>query len=748
MDSIDELLNFVAGLIANITDQIRIGAQNAITGVTSWIRDAVSGIAAGITSLVNNIVPIVSKVIGEVVTAIQQFFGPFLASIQGIVSTVSASLSEILAEVRNTFAGIFDQIAQVTVNVLSTIHDFITSAAASFTALAESVIDAVHGFIQRTVDAISAVFNAGITAIQDIARTVIQTIVDGATAVVLAAIGAYNDVKAIIVADYEELLTGAKAIISTVEERLSDVKQAFKDAADALVGELHKLDEATLGKIRDGVKAVVDFTTIPEVDLASVALVESMREIANGKWDATTMEKWVESDWFQISNLPPSIRSILLALVQAGAIVGILAQASETQAARYKQQLALEKPWEVLSPGDVSAAYRRRLIEFEPAKTTIRKSGFSEDDARILLDNAQESPAEDVLLALWLRGDVSNERLNQIMFQRGYDQEWVDHFKTLAFEIPPLDDIIRMGRRLVFDPEIVSQFKLDDDFQQPVADWAAKKGLSTEWVHRYWQAHWDLPSVNQGFEMLQRGVIDRASLDLLFRDSGMAPGWRDKLLQIAYSPLSRVDIRRMNKLGLLDEAGVKDAYMQIGYDSVNAERLTQFTIKANTAKPLPDFGALGKTSVSSILSFLADGVLTQPEAIDLLVKTGKTNEAAQAFVFDEVLKMERKNRADEVAHILTLVKGGLLETAAATDQLHKLNLTTPELDKATTQLLRIQQQSVTLPTQAQGASMLKAGVISEQDYKDLLTTHGYAPKWVAAFVALAKGSNADDSLKG
>ncbi|GAH79863.1 unnamed protein product, partial [marine sediment metagenome] len=75
--------------------------------------------------------------------------------------------------------------------------------------------------------------------------------------------------------------------------------------------------------------------------------------------------------------------------------------------------------------------------------------------------------------------------------------------------------------------------------------WAGKKGLSKEWSERYWAAHWNLPSPQQGFEMLHRGVINVSELNMLLRALDVMPFWRDKLTAIAFRRLTRVDIRRM-----------------------------------------------------------------------------------------------------------------------------------------------------------------------------------------------------------
>ena len=83
-----------------------------------------------------------------------------------------------------------------------------------------------------------------------------------------------------------------------------------------------------------------------------------------------------------------------------------------------------------------------------------------------------------------------------------------------------------------------------------------------------------LPSIGQGFEMLHRRVIEDADLDLLLRALDVMPFWREKLKDISYNPLTRVDVRRMHRIGVLEEEGVFNAYLDVGYNEENAQLMT------------------------------------------------------------------------------------------------------------------------------------------------------------------------------
>ncbi|GAH11034.1 unnamed protein product, partial [marine sediment metagenome] len=152
-------------------------------------------------------------------------------------------------------------------------------------------------------------------------------------------------------------------------------------------------------------------------------------------------------------------------------------------------------------------------------------------------------------------------------------------YKELAYQIPPVADIITMAVREAFTPDIAAKFGQYEDFPKPLEEWGQKKGLSTEWTQRYWAAHWSLPSPMQGFEMLHRGLINKGELNMLLRALDVMPFWREKLTGIAYRRLTRVDIRRMYKAGVLTVEDVYESYLQHGYTEQNARRMTDFTVQ-------------------------------------------------------------------------------------------------------------------------------------------------------------------------
>ncbi|GAH68698.1 unnamed protein product, partial [marine sediment metagenome] len=234
-------------------------------------------------------------------------------------------------------------------------------------------------------------------------------------------------------------------------------------------------------------------------------------------------------------------------------------------------------------------------------------------------------------------------------------------------------DIITMAVREAFTPEIAAKFGQYEDYPPDLETWAMKKGLSKEWSQRYWAAHWNLPSPLQGFEMLHRGVINESELNMLLRALDVMPFWRDKLTQIAYRRLTRVDIRRMYKQGVLDEKEVYESYLEHGYNPQNAERMSEFTIRQTLA-------TLSKFTSGDIIKAFASRMITNSEAISLLGDIGIRREDALYIVSTAEYKRVWAFTDQQISGIRNLYKKRVYDENQTRDKLSRLNLPADQIN--------------------------------------------------------------------
>ena len=243
---------------------------------------------------------------------------------------------------------------------------------------------------------------------------------------------------------------------------------------------------------------------------------------------------------------------------------------------RFDPKTALAIKFRRGRPGRATEAHVRDLINRD-----LKDQGWSEERSELLEDVAHSRLKEDLLCTLRYRGLISHQDFTDRMYFLGYDFNEAEDYLASMASYPGISDIVRMAVREAYTPEIAEKFGQYQDLPAQFVTEAAKVGISEEIARQFWAAHWDLPSPNMGFEMLHRGIINQDDLKLLLRALDIMPYWRDRMIQLSYSPFTRVDIRRMHKLGILNEAQVNRAYRDIGYAPEKADALTRFTLALN-----------------------------------------------------------------------------------------------------------------------------------------------------------------------
>lgn len=358
----------------------------------------------------------------------------------------------------------------------------------------------------------------------------------------------------------------------------------------------------------------------------------------------------------------------------------------------------------------------------------ITKGDIHPKYAKTYLDAVLTKPASQDIVAYQLRKDPSLSRLKGELKKIGIHPDYMGVYETLAYQIPPVADIITMAVREAFTPEIVAKFGQAQDFPAELKKWAGQKGLSEEWARHYWAAHWSLPSPQQGFEMLHRGVIEPTELDMLLRAQDVMPFWRDKLTAIAYRPLTRVDVRRMYKQGVLNEKEVFESYQDQGYDDENAERMAEFTVRQTLA-------SLSKFTSSDIIKAFTNRMISGGEAIGLLRDIDIRPADAKYIVSTAEYKRQWAFTDDQISGIRNLYKKRVYDENQSRDRLAKLNLPSDQIDVLMQQWYydKVGELDATWTT-AQTLKFLKRRLINPDRARHELYLNGYDNEHIDIFL--------------
>ncbi len=241
------------------------------------------------------------------------------------------------------------------------------------------------------------------------------------------------------------------------------------------------------------------------------------------------------------------------------------------------------------------------------------------------------------LLEMERRKIISTEERNTQLRKLGFSDDKINALAAHQWYIPSAQDIITFAVREVYTPSIAQKYGQYEGVDEVVA--AAKNdldaaGMSQETLSKYWAAHWQLPSPTQGFEMLQRGIISREELKTLLRAADYMPFWADKLIEMSYSPLTRVDVRRMYDMNVLTKEQVTKCYKDIGYNDSNAALLTEYTVKASKKEDSTN-QQVKELSANTIIKAYKIGLFTYSEALKELTDIDYPSNVAEFLLMLE-----------------------------------------------------------------------------------------------------------------
>lgn len=375
------------------------------------------------------------------------------------------------------------------------------------------------------------------------------------------------------------------------------------------------------------------------------------------------------------------------------------------------------------NPRELLEMIRRIGIDPESADSYRQLAGVRNDVwdgyKKITLNLLDTSAA----IEAWRRKIIGDTEFDAYLQAAGFAVEDFDTIKKLAFQLPPIQDLITMMVRDTFNEDVVRRYGYDEDFPAQAAELGRQIGLAPEQTKRYWRAHWNLPSPTQAQEMVFRAGLKIDDYRTLLRIADYPPFWRPYFEKIIYSPFTRVDIRRMYQTTVLKEEEVFAAYKEIGYDDFHAQKLTDFTITLTTEEEKD-------LTKADVLGAYADDIYTKNETSAALEKLGyDPAEAALLLARADKDKSAAAQREAEAATKAQFTAGQITE-AQAVSQLATAGVSEARIKALVATWKVTRDARVAKPSQAQMARFYNTGIIQQRDYEDYLKAEGFKDDYI------------------
>lgn len=333
-----------------------------------------------------------------------------------------------------------------------------------------------------------------------------------------------------------------------------------------------------------------------------------------------------------------------------------------------------------------------------------------------LVKSRQWFPTVDEVLRWQMRGLITNGMANVFLKANGVLDPNVRAMLPLTQqEIPGPSDLIRFVTRDAFEPDVIEEYDYHKEFPRRVLPFMLQQGYGgstgmdrppgatdsdnqpmdgkATWTDLYWYAHWELPSLTQAYECLHRlypsssygmspilqdfvnahprrnelganellALVDKEiafdinGINKLQKNQDIPQYWRTRLQAISYLPLTRVDVRRMFDLGVLQDAGVYHAYRAIGYDDRNAKLLLDFT-KANSVRTRVKKDT--QVALAKVKEGYDTGIVSEEQARVYLERLGFNQDERNAIIVKWNLDFSVANAKRQLLWVKKAYMGG------------------------------------------------------------------------------------------
>lgn len=304
-------------------------------------------------------------------------------------------------------------------------------------------------------------------------------------------------------------------------------------------------------------------------------------------------------------------------------------------------------PTEIPSNAEAVQAYLAGIYDLDRVQCITRANGNIWEEYKHIVNASVNKLGVTDLVALWRRLKIDDKELAERVRQLGYIvPSDVEEFKELSTQIPVISDVLRFMVRDVEDDTLVEQFGMDADFNQKwkgqLKEWGYNQGIEDKYAKYAWRAHWSIPSPTQLYEMYHRLRHDpkyggpeafREMIKTALQQQDILPFWIDKLLDVSFRNLTRVDVKRAFEQGSLGPDDVRKAYIDGGYSDANAQILTDYTVRQRNLL----------FSRSPVAKQYIEGVITRDEFRKALKDLGADAEATE-FVEGKVSVQRRAIR--------------------------------------------------------------------------------------------------------
>ncbi len=316
-------------------------------------------------------------------------------------------------------------------------------------------------------------------------------------------------------------------------------------------------------------------------------------------------------------------------------------------------------PVKLLGLGEYVNAYYKDIIKYGELKSKAAKLGVGEEELKTLLLQTIVEPGFNLMMDARRRGIVPDDYWNSWLIDQRLDNHGRDIVNGLTKELPGAGDLTRIADKRVWGLNTAPKYGQYSEMPDEYIKQMKLLGYDEQYTKWFWAAHWQLPSPNQIFEMAHRGLLEPGDRETYLGLTDWLPYFRDKLFDITFNVLTRVDVRRLYKEGLLSDNELHAQHLKMGYTEEDAYKLDAYVKSTNLPEDDTENTQLTNRVKKAIESGYTSGKLSPDEAIQMLTYMGETPAHSQQIIsileFENEIKSIQPVQVDLRANVRSVV---------------------------------------------------------------------------------------------
>jgi len=406
-----------------------------------------------------------------------------------------------------------------------------------------------------------------------------------------------------------------------------------------------------------------------------------------------------------------------------------------------------------LDPPALAYAQHTGKLTADRIEASFSSLGYANDYWNVLYDYYKPKLTVTELLEAEKRIENLDYDVTQALKDAGFDDKEISILRELSWAYPSPSDFIRFAVRDVFVEDKEVKEALEAEFPEDIVPYAKKAGMSRDVLMWYWKAHWELPSPTQVYEMLHRLNPDvlairgeaykemgleldklettKETVEFYLKQADYDKRWRQRLLAISYNPLTRVDLRRIYELGLIDDNELLARLMEVGYTKKDAELMLEFykTFRQEEAR------TFAKTEIKYLLYY---GIINESEAKVMLERLGYAENDAKTMIELWKVKLAEKDMRETQKFVRDAYALGEITREEAERILREAGLSEEVIGVVLDKEDKRRLKSVKLPSASTVVKWLKNSIITEDKAREILRSINVKEEYIDYYIKEAE----------